>query len=176
LAGASDLSAGPLVHQFKLTLDGGHRTEAVGPFYYEQEIEKDDSIAKSWAVPPLFSYTVNKDVDYEWFDFLWKGITYNRYGSEYRVQLLQLLSFSGGQTQSETNVNRFTLFPIYFQQRSKIPEKNYTAVFPIYGTIRDRIFRDEVKFTLFPAYLQTRKKDVVTDNYLFPFFHLRHGE
>ena len=176
LAGASELSAGPLVHQFKLTLDEGHRTEAVGPFYYEQEIEKDDSIAKSWAVPPLFSYTVNKDVDYEWFDFLWKGITYNRYGSEYRVQLLQLLSFSGGQTQSETNVNRFTLFPIYFQQRSKIPEKNYTAVFPIYGTIRDRIFRDEVKFTLFPAYLQTRKKDVVTDNYLFPFFHLRHGE
>ena len=174
--GAVDLAAGPLFDEFKLTLDEGHRTEAVGPFFYKQEIVDDGSVAKSWAVPPLFSYTVNDDVDYEWFDFLWKGITYNRYGSEYRIQVIQLLSFSGGQTQSETNVNRFTLFPFYFQQRSKVPEKNYTALFPIHGTIRERIFRDEIKFTLFPLYLHTRKKDVVTDNYLLPFFHLRHGD
>src|SRR5690606_8311153 len=26
-----------------------------------------------------------------------------------------------------------------------------------------------------PLYLQTVKREVVTDNYLFPFFHLRHG-
>jgi hypothetical protein len=87
-----------------------------------------------------------------------------------------LFSFAGGQTQSETNVNRFTLFPIYFQQRSKIPDKNYTALFPIYGRIRQRLFRDDIRFALFPLYGQTRKRDVVTDNYLFPFFHLRHGE
>ncbi len=173
---AAELSAGPLFHEFKLTLDEGHRTEAVGPFFYKQEIVDDGSAAKSWAVPPLFSYTSNEDVDYEWFDFLWKGITYNRYGSEYRIQVIQLLSFSGGKTQSETNVNRFTLFPFYFQQRSPIPEKNYTALFPIHGTIRERFFRDEVKFTLFPAYVRTRKKDVVTDNYLLPFFHLRRGD
>ena len=175
-ANAGEWSAGPLLHEFKLTLDEGRRTEAAGPFFYRQEIVDDGSMARSWAVPPLFSYTVNDDVDYEWFDFLWKGITYNRYGSEYRIQVIQLLSFSGGQTQSETNVNRFTLFPFYFQQRSKVPEKNYTALFPIHGTIRERLFRDEIKFTLFPAYVRTRKKDVVTDNYLLPFFHLRHGE
>lgn len=175
-AGADEIQAGPAFHEFKLTLDVGERTEAVGPFYYDQAVEDDGSFTYTWAVPPLFSYTKNDDVDYEWFDFLWKGITYNRYGSEYRFQFIQLLSFAGGQTQSETNVNRFTLFPFYFQQRSKIPEKNYTALFPIYGTIRGRLFRDEVKFTLFPVYLQTRKKDVETDNYLFPFFHLREGE
>ncbi len=171
-----DWSAGPLLHDFRLTLDEGHRTEALGPLYYQQDITSDHSLTKSWAVPPLFSYTVNKDVDYEWFDFLWKGITYNRYGSQYRWQLLQLLNFTGGESQSETNVHRFTLFPFYFQQRSTLPEKNYTAFFPLHGTILGRLFRDEVKFTLFPIYLQTRKKDVVTDNYLFPLFHLRHGD
>lgn len=175
-ADATEIEAGPLFHDFKLTLDSGHRTEALGPFYYDQQLEDDGSVTRSWAVPPLFSYTSNDHVDYEWFDFLWKGITYNRYGSEYRVQLLQLLSFAGGQTQSETNVHRFTLFPFYFQQRSKIPDKNYTALFPIYGTIRGRLFRDEATFALFPAYLQTRKRDVVTDNFLFPIFHLRHGD
>ena len=29
---------------------------------------------------------------------------------------------------------------------------------------------------MFPIYGQSQKKDVVTDNYLFPFFHVRHGD
>jgi hypothetical protein len=65
--------------------------------------------------------------------------------------------------------------PDYFQQRSEIPDKNYTALFPIYGRIKQRFFRDEIKFALFPLYGQTRKKGVTTDNYLYPVFHLRHG-
>jgi len=175
-AQADDASFGPLFHEFKLTLEPGHRTEVLSPLYYEQEIEEENNLTRLWAVPPLFSYTLNKDLDYEIFDFLWKGITYNRHGTEYRFQLIQLFSFSGGQTQSETNVSRFTLFPFYFQQRSKIPEKNYTALVPIYGRIRERLFRDDIKFVLFPIYGQSRKRDVVTDNYLYPFFHLRHGD
>jgi len=168
-------SFGPAYHQFKLTLEQGERTEAVGPFYYHQEVGEPGDISKQWAVPPLFSYWHNEHVDYTQLDVLWKVLTYNRYGHEYRVQLVQLLSFAGGQTQSETNLDRFTLFPLYFQQRSKIPEKNYTALFPIYGTIKERLFRDEIHFVLFPLYGQTRKRDVVTDNYLYPIFHLRHG-
>jgi hypothetical protein len=37
------------------------------------------------------------------------------------------------------------------------------------------LFRDDIFFAMFPFYAETRKKDVVTDNYLFPFVHLRHG-
>ena len=48
--------------------------------------------------------------------------------------------------------------------------------FPLYGHIRDRLFRDEIFFVLFPIYGESRKRDVVTDNYLYPFFHLRLGE
>ena len=29
---------------------------------------------------------------------------------------------------------------------------------------------------MLPLYAETRKKDVVTDNYVVPFFHLRHGD
>ena len=173
---ASELSLGPLFQEFKLTLYPGDRTEAAGPLYYQQEIKEENDATRLWAAPPIFSYLLNEHTDYEQFDFLWKGITYNRYGTEYRFQLVQWFSFAGGGTQSETNVNRFTLFPLYFQQRSKIPEKNYTALFPLYGRIRERFFRDDIKFALFPIYGQTRKRDVITDNYLYPFFHLRHGD
>jgi len=68
------------------------------------------------------------------------------------------------------------LFPIYFQQRSPDPGLNYTAVVPFYGRLENRLFRDEIRFVLFPLYGQSRKKDVVTDNYLYPFFHVRHGD
>src|SRR5580765_135665 len=162
---------GPLYQDFHLTLAPGHRTEILGPFFYHQQKES----TRLWAVPPLFSYTLDDEVDFSEFDFVYPVLTYDRFGSEYRVQLFQLLSFAGGKTQSETNVSQFTLFPVYFQQRSAIPEKNYTAVLPFYGHLENRLFRDEVKFVMLPIYVQSRKRDVVTDNYVYPFFHLRHG-
>ena len=67
-------------------------------------------------------------------------------------------------------VCRFTLFPFYFQQRAPDPELNYTALLPVYGTIKNRLFRDEIKFIMLPLYVHTRKKDVVTDNFFYPFF------
>ena len=70
----------------------------------------------------------------------------------------------------------FTLFPIYFQQRSPDPKENYTALVPFYGHLKNRLFRDEIFFVMFPIYSETRKRDVVTDNYLYPFFDLRHGD
>ncbi len=163
---------GPLYQEFRLTLAPGHRTEAVGPFFYSEQ--KDST--HLWAIPPLWSHTLDREVDFEEFDVVYPLLTYDRFGSEYRFQIFQLFSFSGGQTQSETNVSRFTLFPFYFQQRSAIAEKNYTALIPLYGHLKNRLFRDEVKFIMLPIYVQSRKRDIVTDNYVYPFFHLRHGE
>jgi hypothetical protein len=168
---AETLSAGPLFDEFKLTLAPGHRTEAAGPFYYRQEKESQ----LTFAVPPLFSQTRDPDVEAEEFDFVYPLLTYERYGEQYRWQLFQLLSFAGGPTQTETNRNRFTLFPVYFQQRSSDPSENYTAVFPFYGHLKNRLFRDDIFFVMFPGYGRTRKREVVTDNYLYPIFHLRHG-
>jgi hypothetical protein len=53
---------------------------------------------------------------------------------------------------------------------------NYTALVPIYGHLKNRLFKDEITFAAFPAYARTRKRDVITDNYFYPFFHLRHGD
>jgi len=166
---------GPLYQEFKLTLEPGRRTEVVAPFFSWEDVGPPGDVTSTWAAPPIFSYGFNEGTDYEFFDFLWKGVTFDRFGEEYRFQILQLFSFAGGGTQSDTNVHRFTLFPIYFQQRSSIPEKNYTALVPIYGHLQGRLFKDGAKFVLFPIYGQTRKRDVITDNYVYPIFHLRHG-
>ena len=165
-------NAGPLFDEFPLTLSAGHRTEALGPFFYSEQKESQ----KTWAIPPLFSHEMDPDTDSEEYDFGYPVLTYDRFGKEYRWQLFQLLSFAGGQNQREQTARRFTLFPIYFQQRSDDPAENYTAFIPFYGHLKHRLSRDEIFFVMFPIYSQTRKADVVTDNYLFPFFHVRHGD
>ena len=170
--GADDFVAGPLFSRFALTLDSGSRTEAVGPFFYRQKKDSE----KIWGVPPLFSFDTDPAVESDEDDLLYPVLTYRRFGTEYRWQLGQLLAFAGGQDPRDFRVRRFTLFPIYFQQRSPDPKENYTALVPFYGHLQNRLFRDEIFFVMFPIYSETRKRDVVTDNYLYPFFDLRHGD
>ncbi len=171
-SGADAPDAGFLFDEFNLTLAPGHRTEAVGPFYYSEEQETQ----RIWAVPPLLSYTRDPETESKEFDFFYPLMTYDRYGEQYRWQFFQVLSLSGGPTQQENARDRVTIFPFYFQQRSSDSNQNYTAVFPFYGHMRNHLFRDEISFVMWPLYSQTRKKDVVTDNYLVPFFSLRQGD
>ncbi|HTI98945.1 MAG TPA: hypothetical protein VL527_08675 [Dongiaceae bacterium] len=157
-----------------LTLASGHRTEVLGPLYhFEQRNDQEQ-----WAVCPLWSDTRNAVTDTEEFDFLYPLVTFDRFGTEYRFEVIQLFSFAGGQNQKEQTQRRFTIFPIYFQQRSPDPALNYTALFPIYGHLvgRPLNMKDDIRFVLFPLYSETRKRDVVTDNYFYPIFHLRHGD
>jgi hypothetical protein len=171
-ATSGGISAGPLVEEFSLTLDVGKRVEAGGPFFgYERKGEQ-----RQWVVAPLCSYTVDDGTETAEFDLAYPFLTYDRFGTEYRLQFFQLLNFSGGRNQRDDTVRRITVFPFYFQQRSPDPNLNYTALVPIYGKLKNRLFRDEIRFIAFPLYGQSRKRDVVTDNYLYPFFHLRRGE
>ena len=169
---SAELEYGPLLHDFKLTLAPGRRLEAAGPLV---SYERGDTQTQ-WALSPLISHAFDPGTEFEEFDLAYPLLTYDRFGSEYRFQILQVFSFAGGQNQQENAQKRFTLFPIYFQQRSADPSLNYTAFVPFYGRLKNRLFRDEIRFALFPLFSQSRKKDVVTDNYLYPFFHLRHGE
>jgi hypothetical protein len=172
LAQAKPWQLGPLLHEFPLTLSAGDKLEALGPLFYQTH----GGETVTWGLPPLLSSTLDRGTDSREFDFLYPLLTYDRFGAEYRWQLIQLLSLSGGQTQKEEDKDRFTIFPFYFQQRSTDSNLNYTALMPFYGTLKNRLLRDEIHVVLFPLYSQTRKRDVVTKNYLYPFFHLRHGD
>src|ERR1044071_1307958 len=102
---AEEFGLGPLWDHFRLTLAEGYRTEALGPFFYSEHKDSQDT----WAIPPLTSHLRDPDVDSEEFDLCYPLLTYDRYGSEYRWQLFQLLSFAGGQNLDEQTNHRFTL-------------------------------------------------------------------
>jgi hypothetical protein len=168
----AEFNAGPAYSKFHLTLASGWREQALGPFYYAQSADGQTQ----WALPPFFSRTLTPDVDWSEWNLFYPVVDYRRFGKEYRLQIAQLLSFSGGKTQESNGVRRLTVFPLYFQQRSTDTNLNYTAVAPFCGELKNRLFRDDIRFVLFPLYSETRKKDVVTDNYLYPIFHRRRGD
>ncbi len=165
------LHAGFLYDDYKLTLDSGYRTEAFGPLFYYQEKESE----KTLGLPPLFSDVRDPEVEEHLYDFGYPVLTYRRYGGEWRWQFFQLISFAGGKNGDEQHAKRDTLFPFYFHQSSEEPGESYTAVVPFYGHLKNRLFRDDIFFVMFPVYSETRKADVVTDNYLYPFVDVRHG-
>ncbi len=190
---AQDAAWGPFYHRFRLTLEPGERTEALGPFYYRQDVWEEwpeelgvldipdeptpvQEAATTLALPPLFSSLRRPGVAALSWDFLYPIMTYDRYGVESRLQVAQLLSFGAGRSQDGTESRGFSLFPLIFFRRSGDPARDYSAVFPFYGHTQQRLFRDEWRVVLWPLYAQSRKKDVVTDNYLVPLFHRRHGD
>ncbi len=158
---------------FNLTLEQGYRTEAVGPFYYSQQTEDENT----FAFPPFYSHVRNPSVEYTNYDILYPLLTRMQYGQEWRWQFFQLISFSGGQEANDATKKRHTFFPIYFYQRSTTDTNlNYTAVFPFYGTVKNRLSRDQIFVVMFPIYSETRKKDIVADNYFYPFGGIRNGD
>ena len=156
---AAELEAGPLVHEFPLTFEDGQRAEAVGPmFYYESS-----KAFEQWAFTPFLTYRRDRFIDGEEVDIVYPFVTYDRFGEEYKWRFFLMTSFSGGRKQDDQS-RRFTLFPIVFSQWTRGESMDYFAIFPLGGTIRERLNRDEIRFLLFPLYSRTRKGDMVTDN------------
>ncbi len=169
---ADEIVVGPMFSKFGLTLEEGYRVEALGPIYHrEVGIHYDE-----WGIAPLFTRHYDSAANRLSIDIVWKLAEYDRMGPEYRFAFFQFFNFTGGRTLNEENDRRFTVFPIYFQNRSSNPDRDYTAVFPFYGRVHSRLFRDEIKWVMAPFYVETRKKDVITKNMPLPLFHIRRGD
>lgn len=165
-------SAGPAWQQFHLTLDSGTREEIAGPLYYQEQSE--GRFTQAW--PPFYSHYTDTNIASFEDDFLYPLLTYEGYGQEYRWQFIQLFAFAGGARAEGGETKRTTIYPLYFHQTSSDSNENYTAVVPFYGHIKDHLMLHDVYFVMFPFYAETRKKDVVTDNYLYPVVSIRHGD
>ncbi len=169
---AEDAAAGFAFDRFQLTLEEGFRTEAAGPFYFSQHADAE----RTWGIPPFYSRDDNPAVDADEDDYLYPLLTRIRYGQERRWQFCELISTSSGLAPDDTTPHRVTVFPFYFSQRAADTNLNYTAVVPFYGRLKHRLFKDEIYFILLPGYVETKKRDVVTENYLFPIVDVHHGD
>ncbi len=166
-----ELHFGPIFDEFPLTLKEGNRWEALGPLLGREG----SGTTSLFTFSPLFSLYKDSAVEQTELKIAYPTISFEKYGKEYRFHLFQVISFAGGESVKGGDTKRTTFFPIYFRQTSPRPEDSYVAVVPFGGHIKNRLFRDEATFVMLPLYIQSTKKGVVTENFLFPLFHVRHG-
>ncbi len=171
MVGGELLSAGPLAQDFELTLEEGWRREVAGPLF-SAESGRD---WERWAFSPFLRYSADRTLDTSEFDLLYPFFTADRAGDETKYKLMFLHSVAGGTDQEEDLAKRYTVFPLFFMQRSPVPEDNYTAILPFYGRLKNRLQRDSMEWVMWPAYIETEKKGVRTRNYAFPLVHVRDG-
>ncbi len=135
---------------------------SVGPFY---ERASATNGMEFLAVRPFYS-SVKDPANERWVkDFLWplytqKGFKDETYG--------RFLFFGYSSDFSTTNDrHRVWVLPFFFKGESAEGEK-YVALFPLGGTLREFLGRDEAMFVLFPLYAKSRINEVQTTSVLWP--------
>ncbi|MBT0663225.1 hypothetical protein KI809_02835 [Geobacter pelophilus] len=128
------------------------------------------------AFRPLFHNSSNEKQGTSVTEYLYPLATTETTPEVSRFQLLKLVqnnSFRKDEADGGEKDKMF--FPFYISGNSK-KYGPYTSLFPIYGDIYERFWKDEYHFLLFPLYGSTVKKGTTSRNYLYPIFNTLTGE
>ena len=84
-------------------------------------------------------------------DFLYPLFYFRQYPDATTWSLLGLVNKDGPETPAK-GTQRFDLWPFYFSRTEADPQGNYKAVFPVYGTVRNRLGFSSLSWCVFPIY------------------------
>jgi len=149
---------GPLF--FRQAERDGRVTSGLRPFWAQVNGEKGEFRAGE-ILYPLFSLRAGDD------GHSWSILELIR-GSEFR---------RGAAFADEVATVRrdFEIWPFWFFRRTGDPEQDYQGLFPLAGTIKNRLFHDRLSWTLFPLHVETERKGVVTTQTPWPIVKRTRG-
>jgi hypothetical protein len=151
--GFSNLSIlGPLM---KFEKRGDERETAIRPFFYRTDKLKDQATSTWFLYPAAY------------FDSTPQADTYEV------VRMFQASNFRKDEPAARERTTM--LFPLYIAGQSEQGE-SYRSVFPFYGDIYGRFWRDEYHYVMFPLYGSTVNKGATTRHYLWPIFSTTEGK
>ncbi len=80
-----------------------------------------------------------------------------------------------GGSSRDGDVRDFDLFPFVFYRNSTEPDDSYLAVWPIGGTLKNRLFRDRIDFAAWPLFVRSQRGDEVRHHTPYPFIQRLSG-
>ena len=141
---------GPLL--FTKTDPDGTRLNGFRPFYlHTVENEKETS----YLFYPFFTW--QQEADYRHFSFF------------------QLINFSRQPEPGNQATRSFDIWPFYFSRDTGEPADSYRALFPLGGTIKNRLGKDRIHFVLFPFYAEVEQNGIHTTHAPWPFLRFIDG-
>lgn len=148
------------------------RLSLLGPLLAFDSTEDDNSI----AFRPLFHNETDKNRTRSFSYYLFPLASSETTPDVSRVEFLQIFQKNSfRKAEPEEKEQQSMLFPLYISGESK-KYGPYTSIFPLYGDIYERFWRDEYHYLLFPVYGRTVKNGTTNYNFLWPFFSITSGE
>ena len=157
---------------------------AVGPLFFHQALPEPGAPAQTaGGFRPLYvqksDATQGKSDTY----ILYPLFTYRATIGGYHWSVLSLINHYSDKNQGRTasgdrrpEPKGFDLWPIYFSRDTGNDATSYHAVFPLYGSIKNRFGQDRMTWVLFPLYGRFEKRNVVTTTVPWPFIKVLQGE
>lgn len=162
----------PLVDYRESPREGYSNLSLLGPLFKFQRQRDNRDI----ALRPLFYRTSNVKGETAETEYLYPLASSENSPQVSTMQVLQLYQNNTFRKDEEDKREKGAmLFPFYISGKSE-KYGPYTSVFPLYGDIYERFWRDEYHYVMFPLYGRTVKKGTTTRNYLYPVFSTISGE
>lgn len=133
------------------------------------------------GVRPLYYRTTDPSGDYRSAFFLYPLFSYIADETTYRWSVFELIRRWGRRAgapapQSIFDQRReFEVFPFWFSRETGDGELSYRALFPIYGTIKNKLGFERLSWTLFPLYVENEKRGAVTTSTPWPIIRVTRG-
>lgn len=108
-------------------------------------------------------------------DVLYPLLMRREYGPDVQWSLMELVNFVGPKDRAAPGERQFDVWPFYFSRHTGDPATTYHALFPIHGTIVNRLGYDRLSWTLFPLYGRFEQHGVTTTTTPWPFIKVVEG-
>lgn len=153
-------AAGPFLFSQPGANAAGHTARGFRPFWVEFD-DAQGALRSGYVLYPLFSY--------------------NQDDTAYRWSLFELVRRQGrragapGPADTYSQYHALEIFPFWFERDYADPALNYRALFPIYGTIRNKLWLERASWTLFPFYVENERRGAVSTYTPWPFVRVTRG-
>jgi len=148
---------------------GAVSTQWLGPLIYTESDPE-----ASYGLRPLFQQAHSGDTAHG--NALFPLFTWKRQGEYRRFSFFMLANADTDNENAARPDNHFDFWPIYFSRKAPDPADSYRAVFPLGGTVKNRLGKDRIDFVLFPLYAHTEKDERRVTHAPWPFLRFISGE
>jgi hypothetical protein len=152
--------AGPFLFRQPVAEPAGGTARGVRPFWVRVD-DAQGELRAGYVLYPFLSYRTDGAV-FQWsfFELI------RRWGRH---------AGAPAATSAFEENEEFEVFPFWFSRTTADPARNYRALFPIAGTVKNKLTFERLSWVLFPLYVENDKRGATTRYFPWPFLRRTEG-
>jgi hypothetical protein len=170
-----ELNLWPLIVERHPPGAAAQEMQALGPLFFARDSGPGAGAESGWR--PLFTQATAPGDQRHETHFLFPLFSLRHDPDGYRWSLFELARGHGGAPGGDASAREreLDLYPFWFQRTSAQPDLNYRALFPVYGTLRNKFWLEEASWTLFPLHAEVKRRGATTTYLPWPFVQVTRG-